>query len=105
MQATTNKRKKRRSKRKKRRSPNKRAIVTPPELALEFGVAAAKVHDWIRSGALRAVNLASDAAKKRQRLGIPRDAIEEFLHSRSTVPMPQPPRTRRRTDETITPYF
>jgi hypothetical protein len=93
------------SRRPKRRTPQERTLITPPELALELGVTEAKIHAWIASGQLRAVDLTSAKATKRKRFGITREAIAEFLAARSTVPAPKAVRTRRADSKGIPNYF
>lgn len=61
------------------------AWLTPPQLAKQLGVQAEKVLGWIRSGELRAVNVA-DRACRRPRWRISAEAIEEFFRRREAVP-------------------
>jgi excisionase family DNA binding protein len=59
--------------------------LTPPQLAKQLGVQAEKVLGWIRSGELRAVNVA-DRASRRPRWRISAEAMEEFFRRREAVP-------------------
>ena len=58
--------------------------LTPPQLAKQLGVDAQKVLGWIRSGELRAVNVAERACL-RPRWRISAEAIEEFLRRREAI--------------------
>jgi len=70
--------------------------LTPPQLARRWGVAAEKVNALIRSGQLRAINLAEDP-KGRPRYRIYLCEIERFEDARATKPPPdKQPRRRRR---------
>ena len=59
--------------------------LTPPALAKKYGVAVAKVTDWIRNGELVALNLARRGCS-RPRYSITPEAIEEFERQRRVVP-------------------
>ena len=59
--------------------------LTPPEMARRYGVATAKVIDWIRAGELVALNLAR-AGCTRPRYSITPQAIEQFEELRRVVP-------------------
>jgi hypothetical protein len=59
--------------------------LTPPRLAKQLGVQADKVLSWIRSGELRAINVA-DRASHRPRWRISAEATEEFFRRREAVP-------------------
>ena len=77
--------------------------VTPPELARQWGIDVAKVLKWIKSGELRAVNLATT------RTGRPRYAIDQadmaiFEASRAVQP-PAPRVRRRKKDPSIIEFF
>ena len=77
--------------------------LTPPELARQWGIDVAKVLKWIKSGELRAVNLATT------RTGRPRYAIDQadmaiFEASRAVHP-PAPRVRRRRRDPAIIEFF
>ncbi|MGH7137562.1 MAG: helix-turn-helix domain-containing protein, partial [Pirellulales bacterium] len=66
--------------------------LTPPQLAKQLGVQAEKVLGWIRSGELRAVNVA-DRAGRRPRWRISAETIEEFLRRREAVPRSAQPKS------------
>jgi hypothetical protein len=73
-----------------------RRKVTPPQLATEWGIAPKKVTDWIDSGELRAVNVATSLGGVKPRWLIDRADIEAFERSRaSSAPPPPAPRSRR----------
>lgn len=69
-----------------------RIVLSPPQVARQLGVAPETVIGWIRSGQLKASNLASGI---RPRFAIRPADLDAFLLSRQ----PQPPaqRVRRRT--------
>jgi excisionase family DNA binding protein len=62
---------------------NENAMLTPPELAKRWGVAADKVLHLIHTGQLRAINLAQDP-KGRPRYRIYMREVERFEEARST---------------------
>ena len=77
--------------------------LTPPELARQWGIDVAKVLKWIKSGELRAVNLATT------RTGRPRYAIDQadvaiFEAGRAVQP-PAPRVRRRRADPNVIQFF
>ena len=61
-----------------------RQFLSPPQVAEMLGVGLAKIHYWILSGELDAVNLASDPGK-RPRWGITLESIERFKERRAAV--------------------
>lgn len=65
------------------------AWLTPPQLAKQLGVQAEKVLGWIRSGELRAVNVA-ERASRRPRWRISAEAMEEIFRRREAVPRSVP---------------
>jgi len=69
--------------------------TTPPALARQLGVAVDKVLAWIRSGELRAINVAARTSN-RPRWRIPPEAIESFLAARVAGPVLSQPRSRRK---------
>lgn len=82
--------------------PNRRVTYPPrkkmsvPMVARMLGVADKAVLDWIRSGELRAVNLAR-TPNGRPRYAIEVADIEAFERSREVIPAePTPKRVRRR---------
>jgi hypothetical protein len=84
-----------------------RRKVTPPELAQMWGIGADKVLAWIKSGELRAVNIAS-GLKNRRRWVIDQADIIEFERKRSStanVVTATATRQRKRKDETVGEYF
>jgi hypothetical protein len=82
---------------------SKRSKSTPPELAKQWGIDVAKVLHWIKSGELRAINLAT------RRDGRPRYAIDQadialFEAGRAVQP-PAPRVRRRRADPNVIEFF
>jgi len=84
-----------------RQAAESRAVKTPPELAREWGVSPDKVLHWIRTGELRATNVAiSQSGRPRYR--IDPEAIAAFQARRT--PQSPPPvvrRSRRPTSDVI----
>lgn len=74
--------------------PASTLYLTPPELASRLRVKAAKVINWIRSGELRAIDLATRGSR-RPRYRISPEAVAEFERRRSAAPLPRPIRRRR----------
>jgi hypothetical protein len=79
---------------------SQRTKLTPPELARHWGVSADKILSWIKSGELRATNLATS------RTGRPRWKIDlgdalAFEEQRAAAPSPPRRRRKRMTDEII----
>ncbi len=70
-------------------------VLTPPQLAVRWGVHPDKVLHLINTGELKAINLAM-AANGRPRWKITQDAIERFENARSNRPQEKKPRRRRR---------
>jgi hypothetical protein len=85
---------------------SKRTKVSPPELAARWGVSPDKVLGWIRSGELRAINVARNR-HTRPRYLIDQADIVAFELSRQVHPDLPTARVRRsnNTEESITKYF
>ena len=77
--------------------------MTPNQLAKRWRVSPDKVAAWIRSGELRALNVAS-AGSTRPRWRIPPEAVQAFEAARSCHRQAPPPKRRKR-DEQVTAYF
>lgn len=56
--------------------------LTPTAIAAELSVSAELVRAWIRSGELRALNIAADALRRRWKIARP--DLEKFLAGRDT---------------------
>ncbi len=67
------------------RSDAMRKKLTPPELARQWGVSPCKVVALIRSGELKAINLALSPSG-RPRFAIDQADIEQFERSRTVIP-------------------
>jgi excisionase family DNA binding protein len=67
--------------------------LTPPEVAKELGCRASSVLAWIKSGKLKASNLAT-ASRPRYRVTL--EDLAEFLKSRQPLPKQTRVKTRRR---------
>lgn len=68
--------------------------LTPPEIAVQFGVDVMKVLAWIKSGELRAID-GSARRGKRPRYLVDIEDLEAFEAARAIVPAVKP--TRRKT--------
>jgi hypothetical protein len=80
-----------------------RKKLTPPQLAALWGIDVQKVLHWVKTGELKAINLATDR-NGRARYAIDVADIAIFEASRSV--QPPPPRVRRRrVDPTIHQFF
>ncbi len=77
--------------------------LTPPELAAEWGIDPAKVVGWIKSGELRAINVASNV-RGRPRYLIDRADIAAFETAR-TITKQLPTRRRRKQDPNIIKFY
>jgi hypothetical protein len=80
-----------------------RRKFTPPQLARQSGLGIDKVLGWIRTGALRAVNLATKAGQ-RPRWYVDQDDWEQFLQSRSNQVGASPAPARRRPQNANSDY-
>lgn len=76
-----------------------RTKLTPPEIAAAYGCKTDKVLAWIRSGELRAVNIAQAANGERPRYRIDPADLEAFESRRATAPQPKPSTPRRRNKQ------
>lgn len=80
---------------------SKTGTTTPAILAERWGVKIDKVHGFIRSGELVAINVASsDSSRPRWR--IPLEAVRQFEQRRSAKPAVIP--TRRRRSQEVPSY-
>ena len=77
--------------------------VTPPQYAERLGVAQEKVHAWITSGELRAID-ASTHQGGRPRYLIDESDIEAFEQRRAVVP-PTPRQRRKRSVAPVKRYL
>ena len=78
--------------------------LTPPELAELWGISPDKVHAWIRSGELRAINVATTPGG-RPRYVIDREDIIAFELKRSIVAPPQPRRRRSKRQTNVIEFY
>lgn len=86
------------------RSKPEKQTLTPPELAALWGISPHRVLQFIRSGELRAINLASRRGG-RPRYAIPLDAKLQFEQSRQAVPDEKPAPARSKKDPNVREYF
>jgi predicted site-specific integrase-resolvase len=71
--------------------------LTPPKVAEQFGVAVHKIHQWISSGELVAVNVATSTSS-RPVWRISDESLRAFIESRQAQPpVPKPASSRRTT--------
>jgi len=76
---------------------------SPRDLSERYGVAIEKIHGWIKTGQLTAVNIAS-RPDQRPRYRIRQSDLEAFEAARATTPPPKPPRRRRKADAPVKQY-
>ncbi|MBI3861140.1 MAG: hypothetical protein HY290_04510 [Planctomycetia bacterium] len=76
------------------KSSRAKAKINPPEIAKRWGISPSKVFAWIRTGQLRAINVATTTTG-RSRYAIDLTDLAEFELRRQAVPPPKPNRTRR----------
>lgn len=84
-----------------------RRNLTPPDIAKLYGVATAKVIGWIRTGELKAMNLANRGCT-RPRYSVTPDALEQFEQSRQVIPdggASTTKRLRRQAQTGVREYF
>jgi hypothetical protein len=82
---------------------SRKTKISPPQLAAQWGVDVAKVLTWIKSGELRAINLATDR-NGRCRYAIDVGDIAVFEAARAVQP-PAPRIRRRRADPNVIQFF
>ncbi len=80
-------------------------VLTPPEIASRWRVNPDKVLQLIKSGQLRAMNLALNVNGKKSRYKILESELERFEDSRSTKPTSKATRRRRRTATATTKNY
>ena len=81
------------------------SALSPSAYASQIGVNVHAVLNWIRSGELRALNLASRLGR-RPRWKLTREAIEEFERKRTNAPAaPKAPRTPKASTTDYKRYF
>jgi len=84
--------------------PGGRPFWTPPKLARHMGIKADKIHVWIRSGELRAINTCQQPGG-RPRYLISAAEVKAFLASRKTTSSAKPSRRRSKSANGITEFF
>jgi hypothetical protein len=87
--------------------PLQRRNLTPPDIAKQLGVATGKVLGWIRTGELKALNLANRGCR-RPRYSVSPEALEEFERARAVVPncdAGKKRRLRRQNKSAVKNYF
>ncbi len=77
---------------------------TPPELAKLMGIQSMKIIGWIRSGELRAINLATKRGG-RSRWRIKAADWAAFEEARTAKPPTRPMRRPRRSNPPVKNYF
>jgi predicted site-specific integrase-resolvase len=77
--------------------------LSAPQLAEEFTVSVNKIHAWIESGELRAVNLATKR-DGRPRYSIRREDVDAFERSREATPSVVPRASARKRRRTVKQY-
>jgi transposase len=83
---------------------NDATSLTPNQIAKRYRVGVHKVHGWIARGEMRAINVASETAKRPQWCILP-EAIAEFERGRAARPTPAPRPKRRRKKNDVIEFF
>jgi len=78
--------------------------LTPPEIAERYGISLEKVLNWIRSGDLRALNVATRLGGERPRWKVSIADLLAFQERRVAVPPAAPAQRQKRTAE-VGNYF
>lgn len=79
--------------------------LTPPEVARRYRISAEKVLAWIRSGELRAINVATRTSG-RPRYRITAEGLADFEERRAAQATPQRQATRRcRAADDVIEFF
>lgn len=79
--------------------------LTPSDIAASRGVNVLKVLGWIRSGELRAINVATSQSGKLPRWRISPADLEAFDAARAAVPRPAPTRRTQRARGQVIEFF
>ena len=83
-----------------------RTKLTPSEVAKAWGVSPDKILNWIRSGELRAINVASNrSGRPRYRIDV--NDLKDFENRREVFSSPKPPPRRQRSprDDDVIEFF
>ena len=89
----------------KKNNPSvERDFITPPQLADRYGCDVSKVLTWIRSGELRAINVATKPlGRPRWRIMI--EDLESFEAGRMASPPPKQTRRTFRKDDHVIKFY
>ena len=79
-------------------------VWSPPQLAARWKISPEKVIGWIRTGQLKAINLATDT-NGRPRYRITAESVEAFENARCVQASPKPIRRKRRTTSDVIEFF
>lgn len=79
-------------------------LLTPPEVARQWRIKHDKVLTWIRSGELRAINVATKPSG-RPSYRIDPDDLKAFADRRAVVAPPRLPKRQRRRKQPSKSYF
>ena len=79
-------------------------LLTPPEVARQWRIKHDKVLTWIRSGELRAINVATKPGG-RPSYRIDPDDLKAFADRRAAVALPRQPKRKRRQNHPSKSYF
>jgi hypothetical protein len=77
--------------------------ISPPALARQWGIDVQKVLHWVKTGELKAINIARDRSG-RPRYAIDLADVQIFELSRQVEP-PAPKVRRRRADSSVIQFF
>ena len=82
----------------------RRSWLKVPEAAADYGISDTKVLGWIRSGELRAVNVAASRCG-RPRWRIEKSELERFMAARMNATPVKVPRTRPPRNEGVIQFY
>ena len=78
--------------------------LSPPQVGRIVGVAPEKIIALIRSGELRAINVATRGSR-RPRYRVRPEDLESWARGRQAVPTPTPPAPRRRRQSEVKTFY
>ena len=78
--------------------------LSPPAIAEQLGIDTAKILTWIKTGELRATNVATSTSGRARWRVAPTD-LDDFLRRRQCVPAVKPTRRKRRAERGVIQFF
>jgi hypothetical protein len=78
---------------------------TVNQIMQRYNVTQHTVLGWIARGELKAINVGTEAGKKKPRWRITQEALDAFEALRSTTPPPQPATRRRKRQSQVVEFY